>query len=124
MPRPRGPAKLPYLQFFPADYLRDTRCLTPAARGLYMDLLCHLHDAPQRGSLTHPQALWIKLLVTCEQEFVTVLQELKLCKVCTITQNSHGNVTIKSRRMLREESIRKDWRIRQQRLRSHPNVTP
>ena len=45
-------AKLPYMQFYPADYLRDTRCLSLAARGVWMDLICALWHAPKRGQKT------------------------------------------------------------------------
>lgn len=46
-------AKLPAFQFYPADWLRDggLRSCSPAARGLWMDLLCWMHDAPARGRL-------------------------------------------------------------------------
>lgn len=32
----------PAFQFYPSDYLNGTALLTPAARGVYMDLLCYL----------------------------------------------------------------------------------
>lgn len=45
--------KLPSFQFYPGDWLRDAglRACTVASRGLWMDLLCYMHDAPVRGHL-------------------------------------------------------------------------
>jgi len=42
---------LPFMQFYPADYIRDTRRLDPSTRGHWVDLLCAMWDAPKRGQL-------------------------------------------------------------------------
>ena len=93
-----------------------------------MDILCYLHDAPQRGQLSHPFDLWIKLLTTCDADFEQALSELKVGKVIEMSHvrhgNSHGIVTLKSRRIIREEKARADWRKRQQHKRSSSIVTP
>lgn len=45
--------KLPSFQFYPGDWMKDfnlRRC-SPAARGLWMDVLCLMFDSPWRGKL-------------------------------------------------------------------------
>ena len=45
--------KLPAFQFYPGDWLKDPalRCCSPAARGIWMDVLCMMHESPKRGVL-------------------------------------------------------------------------
>lgn len=45
--------KHPAFQFYPGDWLKDTalRCCSPAARGVWMDLICMMYEAPRRGVL-------------------------------------------------------------------------
>lgn len=48
--------KRPSFQFYPADWRKDAnlrRC-SPAARGVWMDLLCILHDSDQYGVVCWP----------------------------------------------------------------------
>lgn len=48
--------KRPSFQFYPADWRKDAnlrRC-SPAARGVWMDLLCILHDSEQYGIVKWP----------------------------------------------------------------------
>lgn len=44
---------MPSFQFYPGDWLRDAglRACTAASRGVWMDLLCFMHDSPVRGHL-------------------------------------------------------------------------
>lgn len=45
--------KRPSIQFYPGDWLRDTalRSVSPAARGVWMDLMCLMHDGDPYGHL-------------------------------------------------------------------------
>lgn len=45
--------KAPWLKFFPGDWLRgaDLRLASVAARGLWIDMLCHMHEVSPRGFL-------------------------------------------------------------------------
>jgi len=45
--------KLPSMQFYPGDWLKDPglRACSPAARGVWMDVLCLMFEAEQRGVL-------------------------------------------------------------------------
>lgn len=44
-------AHKPSFQFYPGDWLKDAalRICSPAARGVWADMLCLLHECPQRG---------------------------------------------------------------------------
>lgn len=47
------PTDLPFMKFFPRDWTADDRLrlVGLAARGLWMDLLCLMHQSPERGYL-------------------------------------------------------------------------
>lgn len=45
----RKPTKLPYMQFYPADWLQDTQILTLETQGAWIKLLCAMWTAPERG---------------------------------------------------------------------------
>lgn len=117
-------SKLPYMQFFPADWLRDTRCLSPVARGVWIDLICFLHDCEPRGSATLTLRAWASKLVVTQEVFLEAVKELVEMGVCNSVTVGHGSVTIESRRILREEKRRISDRIRKQRERGHEPVTP
>jgi hypothetical protein len=46
-------SKIPAFQFYPGDWLKDPalRSCSRAARGLWMDMLCLMHESPSRGYL-------------------------------------------------------------------------
>lgn len=41
--------KLPAFQFYPGDWLKDTRHLSLAAKGALIDIMCAAHDSSNRG---------------------------------------------------------------------------
>ncbi|HEV3443731.1 MAG TPA: hypothetical protein VG099_03760 [Gemmataceae bacterium] len=102
-------AKMPFLQFFPSDWLSD-ECLSTcslAARGLWIHMLCLMHKNVRRGYLSQgDKALTLAQLartagVTTE-EAATLVQELETSGVTAC--NEHG--IIYSRRMVRDEALR------------------
>ena len=115
--------KLPFMQFFPADWLRDTRCLTPEARGVWIDLLCFLHDTEPRGSATLTIRQWASKLVVNQDTFTACLSELVEMGVCNSVTLGNGHVTVESRRITREQKRRESDRMRKARERSHESVT-
>ncbi len=100
--------KNPSFQFYPGDYLRDpaVRSVSLAARGLWIDLLCMMHQAPRRGYLELQEGLPL----TCEQigrmcgaaarEVRDLLSELRVASVF-----SEEDGVILSRRMIRDEAL-------------------
>lgn len=111
--------KLPWMQFYPADYLLDTQPLSPLARGIWMDVICLLWRADTIGTLSHPVERWLRVLRCSETEWVTACSELSEYHICDIAVTANGNVTLISRRMCKEEKIRKATRLRVRRYRSN-----
>lgn len=116
-------AKLPWMPFYPADYLLDTQLLSPAARGIWMDLICHLWRAETRGTMTLSVVQWSRILRADQAEVTAAFKELDLHSICEI-ETGREAITIKSRRMLKEERERKGSRVRQQRLREKGGGDP
>lgn len=101
--------KRPSFQFYPGDWLRDpsVRAVSYAARGLWTDMLCLMHESDRRGYLQLNSKP-----VTAEQlarmtggstdEVSCLLQELESSGVFSRTEHS----VIYSRRMVRDEQKR------------------
>lgn len=106
-------AKLPYMQFFHADWLTDTQPLSPAARGLWIDMIAFLWRATPRGGLTFSKEQWCRLLRCDNLVLVTVLEELESFSICNIVTDANGKVTVSSRRILKEEKSRANNNLRQ-----------
>jgi hypothetical protein len=104
--------KLPAFQFYPGDWMKDPalRAVSSGARGLWMDMLCLMHESVQRGYLQHGNGQ----PVTTEQ-IARMTGNLSLVEVegwiaelenCGVSSRSNAGV-IYSRRMLRDERKRK-----------------
>lgn len=98
--------KLPWMKFFPADYLLDTQLLTASARGAWMDLICHLWRSPTRGTLTLSDPQWAVLLRVEPMDVTRIFEELKRNGICNIVTVGDGAVTVESRRITKEENAR------------------
>lgn len=121
-------AKLPWMPFYPADYLLDTQLLSPAARGIWMDLICHLWRAETRGTMTLSVVQWSRILRADQAEVTAAFKELATQSICNIVTSNSGDVTVESRRLLREEKDRQGAAKRMRELREKrkcsPPVTP
>lgn len=103
-------SKLPSMQFYPHDWLSDPslRSVSLAARGLWIDLLCLMWDAPERGVLERKIELNLSKVVGHRTDFVRkLLTELEKAKVFS---RQVGSRRIYSRRMVSEELVRKQHR--------------
>ncbi|QQR81232.1 MAG: hypothetical protein IPJ69_03595 [Deltaproteobacteria bacterium] len=101
--------KLPSFQFYPGDWLKDPslRSVSYAARGLWTDMLCLMHESDRRGYLQlngKPVSLEQLARMTggSTDEVSHLLQELKDSGVFSCTE--HG--MIYSRRFVRDEKKR------------------
>ena len=107
-------AKQPAMLFYPGDWMKDPalRSVSVSARGLWIDLLCLMHESPRRGYLQHATgkpvtAEQIARMTGCSTDEVSrLLQELEYSGVFSCTE--HG--VIYSRRIVRDESIREKRR--------------
>ena len=128
--------KLPWLKFYPSDWLSDEalRGCTPAARGLWVDMICLMAKSKRHGFLLagdkpmtpeHLARIFGQSLETTSE----LLVELAQAGVYSVTED-----TIFSRRMSKEERSRKVNRDKVLRWRNHnatkmlppcnQNVTP
>ena len=129
--------KAPAFQFYVADWISDTRHITVAARGAWMDILCTMWRSPEQGVLSMPLSGFARLLGTTNEETVAILNELLEMGVCDrdvtrdasvtlayadITPTSvtvdDVRITLISRRMSRDAKSRKLAKDRQLRYRS------
>ena len=125
--------KAPAFQFYVKDWLSDTRLrqATPAARGIWIDCLCHMWEDDRCGKLEGKRADIMRMLGLNEAElshFLTDAQRLGFADI----QNCNGDVTIINRRMHKPWKAKEDARLRQERSRQkrkghttcHNDVTP
>jgi len=112
--------KLPFMQFYPADWLRDTRILSLEARGAWIDLLCAMWEAPERGKLTWTKTQFENFIgYSTDKEGATeIWNELMDSGVgdMKVTLDDNG-VTLICRRIVKEEKERSQHVNRQQRYR-------
>jgi uncharacterized protein YdaU (DUF1376 family) len=109
--------KLPFMQFYPGDYIRDTRALSAEAKGVWMDALCFMWDAKERGVLRNTMDGFARMFGVTVDAFDAVLMQFDVNTICDVTRESSGVVTLMSRRMTKEEGTRSGnrWRKVKQR---------
>ena len=121
--------KLPYMQFYTGDWAKDSAVsmCSPATRGIWIDLICAMHDREQVGNIaaTIPQ---LSRIARCTPaEMTEALAELKTSGCADVT-DCCGVVTVVNRRMAREYKERNGSRLRMERSRASRNgcapVTP
>ena len=119
--------KNPAFQFYVKDWLTDTqlRLASPATRGIWIDLLCYMWDAPVRGEISCSIDK-LGMLVGAQNgechAFVTEIKALKFGEISVDVTDGHEIVTLRNRRMYREQSKRNNWKKRKQKQRSHGDV--
>lgn len=110
--------KFPWLKFFPGDWLKEpslTIC-SPATRGIWIDLICVMHESGGVGQLTGTVAQLAKLARCSAAEMEQSIRELDAYKIASVTVRN-SKVTLLSRRLKREEITRKNGAIRAARFR-------
>lgn len=98
--------KRPSFQFYPSDWLRDTalRTCSVGARGLWIDMICYMHQGSPYGYLKVSQKVILSsnLATMCGATLDIVdgwLKELESAGVFSIDEFG----AIYSRRMIRDE---------------------
>jgi uncharacterized protein YdaU (DUF1376 family) len=94
--------KLPYMQFYPTDYLIDTEMLSLAAQGLWMRMLCHMWGNERRGIINLRITTLSRLVREGQDTVKSLLMEIKDLKVGDIEFADDGTVTITNRRIIRD----------------------
>jgi hypothetical protein len=115
MTRAKEP-KMPAFMFYPGDWKKDpnlSKC-SPATRGIWIDLICAMHDGGRTGTLTGTVAELAQICRCTRAEMRHALAELGRAKTANVTF-SDGRLqkcTVINRRMLREAKSRESARIR------------
>jgi hypothetical protein len=115
--------KLPAFQFYPRDWMVDPELarVTPASRGVLMDVLCLMWESENRGVLVTGKVPW-----TLDEIAHAVRGQYHVVKAClkellergVLSKTASGAVF--SRRMVRDEERRRSDTERQRRFRSVP----
>jgi hypothetical protein len=119
--------KYPYMQFYIGDWMKDPalRSVSYAARGLWMDMLCLMFESPRRGFLEMAEGVPFSCveLTRCTggthpPAVALLLKSLERANVYSKTKQG----VIYSRRMVRDEEIRKSRASGGIKSTEHPNV--
>jgi len=95
-------ADLPFIQFFVADWLRDTRVLTCEAKGAWVDLICYSWTAPEPGVLCLLPEAYGRMLGLDKKKTTVVLDELASLGVCDREDLPDGRIKITCRRVVND----------------------
>ena len=116
--------KFPFIQCFTGDWLKDpaVSMLSPAARGIWWDFICVMHESDRSGMVTGSRPMLARLVRCSTDELGGALNEIALCKTGDVSEDANGIVTIINRRMRREAIEREMAAKRQQRHRDKPDV--
>lgn len=111
-------AKNPAFQLYTGDWLKDPNLsmCSPATRGIWMDLICAMHENDRSGIVTGPLVGLARLCRCSPEEMKISLEELKDTKTACVTDH-HKKITVTNRRMERESKERKNNKIRQAKFR-------
>lgn len=117
--------KLPWFKFNPSWWITDTdltKC-TPATRGVWIDLLCAMHQSGRSGELSGTTDQIARLARCSTAELTQALTELQTTGTADVTFRNN-NVTVVNRLMKREAKERKDNSKRQERFREKGGGDP
>lgn len=94
--------------WYPGDWLKDpavSRC-TPATRGVWMDLLCAMHESGRSGVLRGTPEEIARIARCSAPEAVQAIAEIHTSCVADVTYERDGHVTLINRRMKAEADKR------------------
>lgn len=111
--------KFPFIQCFTGDWLKDpaVSMLSPAARGIWWDLICVMHESDRSGVIAGNLAMLSRLARCSTAELSSAITEFKTCKTAEVTEDVNGVVKVVCRRMKREALDRESSGKRQERYR-------
>lgn len=115
-------AKAPADQFYYGDWLRDVelQMSSSATRGIWMNALARMWFAEKKGELKGTEEKLARFLNATDVEFDVFLKEAEMLLFCYLSRNGNGIITLRNRRMYREEKKRESNRLRQERFKKKP----
>lgn len=113
-------AKAPAFQFYVKDWLADVELQSASAstRGIWINALCLMWESRTRGTISFPKSSGPRFLNCQPAEFELFLREASVTKFADVTL-CNGVVTLSNRRMVAEEKVRSQTKLRVQRHRSN-----
>lgn len=117
-------AKFPWFPFYASDWLTDpcvSKCQA-ATRGVWMDLLSHMHLNGRSGKLSGTVEQLAQSARCTTAVLVESLADLQATEAATVTKRN-DIVTVVNRRMNREHKERQSTKLRVQRFRRNGHVT-
>lgn len=118
-------AKLPWFKFFPTWWLGDTelsKC-SSATRGVWIDLLCAMHQSGRSGELSGTTDQIARLARCSTAELTQALTDLQTTGTADVTFRNN-NITVANRLMKREAKERKEGAKRQAKFRENGGGDP
>lgn len=96
-------AEMPFMKFFPSDYLRDTDILSLSSQGAWMRMICAAWHPTRKGILSFPLPTIARLIHTDEPDARRILAEIEDCGVADFLWSGDAQaVTITCRRIVRD----------------------
>ena len=118
--------KRPAIQFYPKEWIWDLelRQCSPAARGLWVDLMCLMHEGEPYGHLTVPLDVILRVAGLTERAYRPLLAELETDRSSgkRVAYRTDAGV-IYSKRMVRDEE-RRAFNSLNGRKGGNPNLVP
>lgn len=94
--------ELPFMKFFPADWLADCDVLSMSARGAWQTFLCKAWKA-RSASVTLKIAQWSRIFgATNAEQAERAITEIEECEIGDVIREDDGRVTLVSRRIERD----------------------
>lgn len=115
--------KLPYMQWYPADWIADTTLLSPATRGIWFDILNVMWQLDRTEKITGTLAEIARAGRCDSVQMQTAIDELSKFHVADVTERN-GIVTLICRRFKKANSERLRIRAAVKKSRCNGNVTP
>lgn len=108
-----------YIQFNVGDWLKDSAVgsCAPSTRGIWLDLLCAMHEGGRTGELVRTRDQLARLARCTVPELNAALDELRTSGAALVAE-CHGVVTVTNRRMKREADDRKQANSRKTKSRT------
>jgi hypothetical protein len=115
----------PSFQFYPGDWLRDPELslCRPATRGVWIDLLCAIHQLDRSGELRGTTEQLARIARCRTEELADALTDLQTTGTADVRERN-GIVTVTSRRMKRDANERRKWRDQKQTQRKVARENP
>lgn len=112
----KNSGKNPAFQFYPNDWFRDLAEHPLEIEGAWIRIICKLWWSENRGKMSLNLKQWSRVLGESEDKTKEIINYLFTEKIADVTK-SNSVVTVMNRRMLRDDKLRKDNALRQERYR-------